>query len=256
MSRYKYAFDLDKLLEDVKNLFSGKKSFVQPDSAPISAPAVETPVKSTGYKAPIHGDWHNVGPFDLGMVRFDGRIGHNGLDMSAPAGTPIYALTNGIVERATSISGDSGGNVVGIQHNGLWSRYAHLSTIKVNVGDKVDSNTVIGTVGNTGNAGNPKDPLKTQEGGRTFPHCHFEIHKNGPGGPAVDPAGYFTAPKYDSAFAKNPGQQQKFWLSDAAKQEAQAFNMREHTSKRRVAFTRDVERLVKIAEHFYKLSCD
>ena len=244
--------DLDKLLEEVKGLFSKQKSFVQPSTVQTPTSINEPPTESGAYKTPIHGSWHNLGGFDLGMKRYDGRTGHQGVDMSAPAGTPVYALTTGVVNKVGTDT--LGGNIVGVQHSGgIWSYYAHLASARVHEGDKVDSNTIIGTVGNTGNAGNPKDPLKTQEGGRTWPHCHFGIKQNGAW---VDPSKFFSIPAYDPTFAKNPGKYQKFWLSDDAKQEAEAFNMREHTSKRRVAFTRDVGRLVKLANQFYKLVSD
>jgi murein DD-endopeptidase MepM/ murein hydrolase activator NlpD len=201
------------------------------------------------FTAPIHGAWHNLGGFAPSMKRYDddpkaakGR-GHFGVDMSAAAGTPVYALTSGTVN--TVGTDPMGGNIVGIQHaNGLWSYYAHLSTASVQKGDKVDSNTVIGTVGNTGNAGNPNDPLKTQEGGRTWPHCHFGIKENGSW---VDPAKYITIPAYDPSFAKNPSKYQKFWVSEQAKQEAEAFNMKDHISKRRTAFSNHVDGLMKLA---------
>jgi murein DD-endopeptidase MepM/ murein hydrolase activator NlpD len=241
--------DITKLIDGLKGLFSKQKSFVQPSA--IKTPT-ESPVESTGYKAPIHGEWHNLGGFDVAMKRYDGRTGHQGVDMSAPAGTPVYALSNGVVNKVGT--DQLGGNIVGVQHDkGIWSYYAHLSAAKVHEGDKVDQNTIIGTVGNTGNAGNPKDPLKTQEGGLTWPHCHFGVKENGTW---VDPSKFFNIPKYDPTFAKNPGKYQKFWLSDKAKEEAEAFNMKEHKSQRRVAFTREVGELVKLANQFYKLSSD
>jgi len=255
MSFYGDDISIDKLMEGLKGLFNQQKSFVQPSAAQNAKPSTNTPAESTGYKAPIHDGWHNLGGFDPGMVRYDddpnakkGR-GHFGVDMSASAGTPVYALSEGVVN---TVSTDKmGGNIVGVNHaNEIWSYYAHLSTAKIHVGDKVDTNTIVGTVGNTGNPGNPKDPLKTQEGGRTWPHLHFGVKEHGSW---VDPAKFFSIPTYDPNFAKNPGKFEKFWVSDSAKQEAEAFNMKEHTSQRRVAFTRDVGRLAKLANQFYKL---
>jgi murein DD-endopeptidase MepM/ murein hydrolase activator NlpD len=145
-----------------------------------------------------------------------------------------------------------GGNIVGVQHeNNVWSYYAHLSTAKVQKGDKVDPNTAVGTVGNTGNPGNPSNPLKTQEGGRTWPHLHFGVKEHGSW---VDPSKFFNIPQYDADYAKNPNKYQKFWASDTAKQEAEAFSMKDHVSKRRVAFSNNIDRLMKIAFEYARIA--
>jgi murein DD-endopeptidase MepM/ murein hydrolase activator NlpD len=247
---------LARLIREIKSLFGSKQR--SPTQAPAGTPTSQNEfVASPGsWTAPIHGSWHNLGGFDPSMVRFDdpkgatkGR-GHMGVDMGAAAGTPVYAMGAGTV---TSVGTDTkGGNIVGVTHpGGEWSYYAHLSTAKVQKGDKVDSNTAVGTVGNTGNPGNPKDPLKTQEGGRTWPHLHFGVKEKGSW---VDPAKYFSIPRYDAEYAKNPGKYQNFWLNDKAKEEAQAFNMRDHVTKQRVAFSRDVDTLLKVSFEYASLA--
>lgn len=241
--------DPQTLLDEVQRLFK----------EPVAAPAPgaqdsESTSISNGFQSPIHGGWHNLGTFDPAMVRYDDKPGakgrgHFGVDMGAPAGTPVYALASGTV--STVGTDKMGGNVVGVTHSGgLWSYYAHLSTAKVNVGDKVSTNTIVGTVGNTGNPGNPNDPLVTQEGGRTWPHLHFGVKQNGEW---IDPAKFFSIPKYDPKYAANPGKYQKFWLSDQAKQEAQSFNMQRHKNRQRVAFTQKANSLLKFASQFCKL---
>lgn len=250
--------EISQLFQEVKDLFGGKGLPNQPAQP---AQTNDQPV-STGvgeWQAPIHGTWHNLGGFDPSAARYDdlaknpkatkGR-GHMGVDLGAAAGTPVYSIGPGVVSNAGT--DPMGGNVVGINHpDGTWSYYAHLSTAKVHAGDKVDQNTIIGTVGNTGNPGNPSNLLVTQEGGRTWPHLHFGVKVKGQW---VDPARYFSIPKYDTEYAKNPGKFQKFWLNDQAKQEAQSFSMKEHNQNKRVAFSRDVERLMVLANQFYKLS--
>lgn len=246
-----FGEDIDPklILNEVQKLFSTP---AQPTSG---GQETDTIVSDGGYHSPIHGDWHNLGGFDPSMVRYDDKPGqkgrgHHGVDMGASAGTPVYAISAGIVDTASTDK--MGGNIVGVKHpNGLWSYYAHLSTAKVHAGDKVDQNTVIGTVGNTGNPGNPSNLLMTQEGGRTWPHLHFGIKQNGSW---VDPSKFFSIPQYDAAYAKNPGKYQKFWLSDQAKQEAQSFSMRQHNQNKRLAFSRDVNRLLKCAYQFCKLA--
>lgn len=85
---------------------------------------------------------------------------HEGIDLAAPIGTPVYATGNAIVTR----SGPYGryGNTIDLDHgNGVTTRYAHLSRTKVKVGQKVTRSTVIGLLGNTGRS--------------TGPHLHYEV---------------------------------------------------------------------------------
>jgi len=227
---------LDQLLEQVKHLIEGGGTTTAPVKSPTQTgndnPA---PAGSEGFQAPLKGTWHSSGGFDLNAVRPNGRKGHGGVDMRAPAGTPIYPLAPGVV---TNVGTDPlGGNVVNIQHsNGVRSYYAHLSTVKVFKGDKVTNNTQIGAVGNTGNASH------------TFPHLHFQVWKDGQ---LTDPAHFFTVPKYTNLSADE--QKQGPWLSDQAKQDAQAFNMKDHVQQQRAAFSNKVDTLMKLSNQFYKL---
>ena len=89
---------------------------------------------------------------------------HNGVDYSAPLGTPVRAMGDGVVEFSGWQSGY--GNVVHIKHNNERSTvYAHLSRIDVAKGQRVDQGFTIGTVGMTGWA--------------TGPHLHFEVKIDG-----------------------------------------------------------------------------
>lgn len=95
---------------------------------------------------------------------------HKGLDFGARtpgvSGDPIYASSSGQV---TSYTGSRGsyGNIVEIDHgNGYRTRYAHLSSINVAVGQTVGAGQVIGLMGSTGNSEYPV-------------HLHFEILKDG-----------------------------------------------------------------------------
>ena len=90
--------------------------------------------------------------------------GHTGLDIAAPAGTPIKAAADGIV----TFSGYSGGYgyVVKISHgNGIETYYGHCSALYVSAGEKVEAGDTIAAVGSTGNS--------------TGNHLHFEVRVNG-----------------------------------------------------------------------------
>ena len=98
---------------------------------------------------------------------------HNGLDFTAPQGTPIYATGDGLVIAAGASTGT--GNHVIINHGyGYESEYMHMVRIKVREGVRVKRGQIIGWVGNTGAS--------------TGPHCHYEVHINGR---PVDPVYFF-----------------------------------------------------------------
>jgi murein DD-endopeptidase MepM/ murein hydrolase activator NlpD len=243
-----------QLIGKLRSMLNPEKS--QPAPAALTPGPAQTQFigPSGSYKAPIHGQWYNLGGFDLSMVRYNdpkgakkGR-GHKGVDMSASAGTPIYPMAPGVVTQVSTTK--IGGNNLNIKHsNSLSTYYAHMATVNVHPGDKVDINTVIGTVGNSGNAGDMENPSATLEGGRTFPHLHFEVYESGT---PVDPAKYFSVPAYNRDYASNPKKYLSFWANDRAKQEAQSFNMKDHMS-RRTAST-DPDTLMKVAFEYAKLA--
>ena len=105
------------------------------------------------------------------------RKHHDGVDISAPRGTDIYSSADGVVVEVESrYSPNNGfGKQVVIDHGyGIKTRYAHLSKIMVNRGDRINRYTLIGKVGDTGRS--------------TGPHLHYEvIVENNP----VNPLMYF-----------------------------------------------------------------
>lgn len=112
-------------------------------------------------------------PF-AGNYKFDGRenVGsHPAVDVKALAGTPLYAIMNGVVEKVSYTEGGFGHHVV-IRHDGvpvpqasgtttLHSGYAHMNDIFVTDGEVVRKGQMIGTVGRTGTA--------------TTNHLHFQV---------------------------------------------------------------------------------
>ncbi len=92
------------------------------------------------------------------------KVRHNGLDMIAPAGEPVYASADGIVSKVTR-SRKGLGNVVEIDHgNGYLTRYAHLADIEVRKGNMVRKGRRIGYVGVSGNS--------------FAPHLHYEVMRD------------------------------------------------------------------------------
>lgn len=131
------------------------------------------------FQSPIHESFSNLGDFSSAPSPNHPQ-GHQGVDLQAPTGTAIYSIAPGVVTQAGS--SPKGGNFVNIQHaNNIRSYYGHMNSIKVNKGDKVNQETIIGTVGNSGNAKN------------TSPHLHLQIWQDGQ---LQNPNKYFNIPKY------------------------------------------------------------
>lgn len=95
---------------------------------------------------------------------FGGRKFHTGVDIAGPNRSPIRAANSGKVIYSGWYGGY--GKVVIIDHGkSITTLYAHLATIKVNKGQDVSKNQVIGLEGTTGYS--------------TGPHLHFEVRLNG-----------------------------------------------------------------------------
>lgn len=112
------------------------------------------------------GDYTLQGNHDTGS--------HIGVDFKLPMGTPIYAMANAIVEKVENISTGFGKHIV-LRHPNvpinndpnrtqtLYSTYAHLSSLNVKEGQRINKGDLIGKSGNSGNA--------------TAPHLHFQLEK-------------------------------------------------------------------------------
>ena len=102
---------------------------------------------------------------------------HEGTDMAGAYGTPVYATADGTIVQA---GWDSGyGRLVKIKHDfGIETRYAHLSQIRVEVGQRVSRGDRIGDMGNSGRS--------------TGTHLHYEVRL---GGSAVNPMTFIKAAK-------------------------------------------------------------
>lgn len=115
------------------------------------------------------------------------RRQHNGVDIAAPTGTPVYATADGIVGRADWFS--SYGLYISIDHGAdLETRYAHLSRLAVAAGDRVEKGDLIGYVGSTGRS--------------TGPHLHYEVRVDGV---AVNPIPYMIETEVQTQAAQRQG---------------------------------------------------
>lgn len=104
-----------------------------------------------------------------------GRRMHEGIDFAGPVGTPLHATADGVVTFAGWQSGY--GRLVKIKHEfGIETRFAHLSKINVNVGQRVSRGDRIGDMGASGRV--------------TGPHLHYEVRVDGQ---AVNPMIYIKA---------------------------------------------------------------
>ncbi|MFN8067438.1 MAG: M23 family metallopeptidase [Mycolicibacterium insubricum] len=101
---------------------------------------------------------------------------HAGVDLAAPIGTPIYAVSDGTVIEAGPTAGY--GAYVKIRHSdGTVTLYGHVNTWTVTAGQQVMAGDQIATVGNRGNS--------------TGPHCHFEVMPDGKS--RIDPVPWLAA---------------------------------------------------------------
>lgn len=104
------------------------------------------------------------------------KIMHNGIDLIAPSGNPVYAAADGVV--CDVIRSRKGlGNVVVIDHgDGYFTKYAHLEDVEVRKGRRLTRGTRIGYVGVSGNS--------------FAPHLHYEVQRDTL---VLDPVHYFFA---------------------------------------------------------------
>ncbi|MGW8886507.1 M23 family metallopeptidase [Streptomyces sp. NPDC055749] len=124
-------------------------------SAPLDSPSVTTPYRASGSM------WSS------GY--------HTGADFQAASGTSVRAIGPGTVVSA-GWSGSYGNEVVIKHDDGMYSQYAHQTSLDVSVGETVTGGQQIGLSGSTGNSSGP--------------HLHFEVRTGPSYGSDVDPVSY------------------------------------------------------------------
>ena len=141
-------------------------TYVPPTTYPSddTRPSTNIP-SSSGWVCPVP-YYTLTSPFGMRIHPISGKWKmHNGVDMSAAQGTPIYAAKSGKVT-VTSFQAGGAGYYVSINHgDGFSSIYMHMTHYIVSPGQYVTAGQVIGYVGSTG--------------GSTGPHLHFGISYNG-----------------------------------------------------------------------------
>jgi len=121
-------------------------------------------------RSTVYRDSSGYDGYDGGSLSYGGSYqyvsrgygkGHNGIDYVMPIGTPVIAAGSGKVVSITGGWGGGYGNSVLIDHGGgRTTRYAHLSSVYVGIGETVGAGQSVGASGNTGWS--------------TGPHLHFE----------------------------------------------------------------------------------
>lgn len=145
-------------------LFLRSKRFTPTERAYFVDSALRLPLDSSSF-------WVSS-EFGKRKNPFSGEMkNHNGIDLAAPEGTPVYAIKDGAAYACIENDAEFGNYIILSHDQGkMTSVYAHLSKITVERYQYVKKGDVIGYVGQTGMA--------------TGPHLHFEIRQ---GGKAEDP---------------------------------------------------------------------
>ncbi|HMO68273.1 MAG TPA: M23 family metallopeptidase [Novosphingobium sp.] len=179
--------------EEFRRLFSDWQDQDKPALAAAARPAVSTPLGgarqgvSIPSLMPVSGVNLSSG-FGMRIHPVLGsRRAHNGVDLAAPTGTPIYAAADGTVSKVEWFS--SYGLYVALEHGGeIQTRYGHMSRINVQPGQQVRKGDVIGFVGSTGRS--------------TGPHLHYEVRI---AGAPVNPIPYMQSEAVSLALVSGGG---------------------------------------------------
>ncbi|MHB9056875.1 MAG: peptidoglycan DD-metalloendopeptidase family protein [Paludibacteraceae bacterium] len=177
----KQMYVQSKSYDEIVKLAQNKENMLK------SIPAIQ-PVANKDLKRVASGWGYRYDPI------YHTRRFHEGMDFTAPVGTDIYATGNGTVIEAGWQQGY--GNSVLLDHGfGYQTFYAHMSEVKVKVGQSVTRGEIIGLVGSTGKS--------------TGPHLHYEVHYKGQ---IMNPQNYYfldlTPEEYDRMIqvSQNAGQ--------------------------------------------------
>ncbi|WP_199880674.1 peptidoglycan DD-metalloendopeptidase family protein [Bacillus massiliglaciei] len=147
---------------------NGEISLETMESKEVTKKPVKEKIKEGTKVIPSQGSGSFIWPADGGYISSKqgqrwGKL-HKGIDIARPTTKTIKAADHGTIEFAGA-AGGYGNKVMIDHHNGYKTVYAHLNSIAVKQGQKVEKGTVIGQMGTTGHS--------------TGIHLHFEVYKNG-----------------------------------------------------------------------------
>jgi len=135
---------------------NGRPAYYAPDGRALKRSFLKSPLKV--YRITSRFSYSRRHPI-LKIVR-----PHLGVDYAAPIGTPVQAVSSGVVVAAGR--NGANGNMIHLRHAGGYeTKYLHLSRLRVKVGDRVGQGDIIGNVGSTGLS--------------TGPHLDFRISRHG-----------------------------------------------------------------------------
>ncbi|GAA1403539.1 hypothetical protein GCM10009639_48520 [Kitasatospora putterlickiae] len=148
-----------------------------PEPVPAPAPAPEpAPAPAPQWSAPVPGA-PTSNPYGVRNAHYAAGY-HTGVDFAVSPGTRLLAVGNATVVSA-GWDGAYGKEVVLRLADGKYAQYAHMSSISVSAGQRVEAGQQIGRSGNTGNS--------------TGPHLHFEIRSANQYGAVINPIAYLSA---------------------------------------------------------------
>ena len=187
----------EKSKELQKNIILAQQAYQQQQAAELLIQQeIAKLQKQIKEKEIYQGNWARPLPYSVKRISstFGNRFifgqweFHNGIDLPAPIGTPIYAVQTGTVIVAQYNANSYGWYVVIDHGGGISTLYGHASQLNVSINQKVLKGSTIAFVGSTGRS--------------TGPHLHLGLMKDGKW---IDPEtpGYFDAK--GMGFTKDPG---------------------------------------------------
>ncbi len=155
------------------NKSSAPKSSMAKSSTASSKPSSPTKTASIPKRSSSKFGWPLRGKLVSSFGPKKNGLHNDGINISAPKGTPVRAAENGVVVYAGSALKGSG-NLILLRHDGQWmTAYAHMDGLMAKKGDTIRRGQTIGTVGSSGSVSTPQ--------------LHFEVRR---GTEALNPKNY------------------------------------------------------------------
>jgi murein DD-endopeptidase MepM/ murein hydrolase activator NlpD len=149
-----------EMLDEILRIEDELRRLIDPSAIPEAGGILVLPLKGSAVLTQSFGNTPDS------KILYNGKP-HNGIDLKASVGTPLYAAGSGFIKEIGNTDAFPGclsyGKWILIEHpNNLSTLYAHLSKISVQKGDSIIQSDLIGYTGATGYA--------------TGPHLHFTVY--------------------------------------------------------------------------------